>query len=1011
MGLVLSLCLASLAQAAAPVENVSSFPPRSPAEERKALHVPPGFEVQLVAAEPDIQKPFNIAFDDRGRLWVTGSVEYPFPAKDDQKPRDTVRILEDFQPNGRAGKITVFAEGLNIPIGILPLPTEPGALVYSIPTIDRIVDTDGDGRADRRQPFYQSYGSRDTHGMTNSFSWGFDGWIYACHGFSNTSSVSGKDKASISMQSGNVYRMKLDGSHAEYYTHGQVNPFGLSFDPLGNLYSSDCHSQPIYLLLRGAYYPSFGKPDDGLGFGPAMMAHNHGSTAIDGATYYAAESYPADYRGTVFLGNVVTNRVNHDRLEWHGSTPRAIAQTDFIWSEDNWFRPVDIELGPDGALYIADFYNRIIGHYEVPLQHPGRDHDHGRIWRIVYRGKDGDAKVPPAPSAKDLTKAAPDELIEALGDSNLAVRTKASNQLALRGDRSIAGRLATIVAADASVWRRVHALWVLERLGQLEAATLAKAAADPARELRVHAMRVIAEEGTPEESLLDRAREALGDRDPLVARCAAEALGQHPAFANLRPLLKLRQSADPKDTHLLHMVRMALRDQFRPASAWERIPDLHPSERDARDIADVAPGVPTPEAAAYLMGHIKHYSEPQNTLVRYVHHIARYGTDATGKELVAYVREPDGRGPGAQAALLKTIQQGTQERGAHLGDDVRALALDLAGGLLGASKADDVTTGLGLAAGFKLGELTPRMESIAQDHRAPVAERNEAVAALVAIDAKKALGVLGRVLADVAAPLNLRERAAQAIGGIDEPQARDELLKVLPTAPGALQMTIASGLASRKPGAEALLQAIAAGKASARILQNRRVELLLVASKLDKVEERIATLLKGLPPADRNLDRLMNRRRTGYAKARHDLEAGARVFEKNCAACHQIGGKGARVGPQLDGVGTRGLDRLVEDILDPNRNVDQAFRITNLALKDGQVVSGLLLKEEGAVNVLADSQGKEVRVPSENVEERSTSQLSLMPANLPEQISEAEFYNLLGFLLSQQEKKEAAPNP
>ena len=434
------------AQKPAPVENVSSFPHRTPAEERKALHVPPGFEIQLVAAEPDIQKPLNIAFDDRGRLWVTDTVEYPYPAKEGTKPRDTVKILSDFGPDGKARSITTFADGLNIPIGLLPLPSATAALVHSIPDIFLLRDTNGDGRADSREVLYGVFGHRDTHGMTNAFSWGFDGWIYACHGFSNSSTVQGKDKRPIEMNSGNTYRMRPDGSHAEYFTHGQVNPFGLAFDPLGNLYSCDCHSRPVYQLLRGAWYPSFGKPDDGLGFGPEMVTYDHGSTGIGGISYYAAEQFPEAFRGTIFVGNVVTNRINHDRIEWHGSTPKGIEQPDFVWSEDNWFRPVDIELGPDGALYVADFYNRIIGHYEVPLTHPGRDRTSGRIWRIVYRGPDG--KLPPPPGAMDRTRSSVDQLVIDLGNPNLAVRISAANQLAGRGGDEASGAMRSLLTSS-----------------------------------------------------------------------------------------------------------------------------------------------------------------------------------------------------------------------------------------------------------------------------------------------------------------------------------------------------------------------------------------------------------------------------------------------------------------------------------------------------------------------------------------------------------------------------------
>src|SRR6516225_7715440 len=265
-----------------PSPHIAATDPLRPEEQIKKIKLPPGFELQLVAADPDIRKPININFDAAGRLWITETIEYPFPAKAGAE-RDAVKILEDFGPDGKARKITTFADGLNIPIGVLPL--KDSALVYSIPNIYQLTDTKGSGRADRREVFIGSIGVRDTHGMTSAFTWGFDGWIYACHGYANTSTVKAGDGSAVTMNSGNTYRFKPDGSHIEQYTWGQVNPFGLAFDPLGNLYSADCHSQPIYQLLRGAYYPSFGKPHDGLGFGPEMLTEYKDSTAIAGIVY------------------------------------------------------------------------------------------------------------------------------------------------------------------------------------------------------------------------------------------------------------------------------------------------------------------------------------------------------------------------------------------------------------------------------------------------------------------------------------------------------------------------------------------------------------------------------------------------------------------------------------------------------------------------------------------------------------------------------------------------------
>jgi putative heme-binding domain-containing protein len=992
-------------QTPAPVENVSSLPPRTPAEERKALHAPPGFDIQLVAAEPDIHKPLNLAFDDRGRLWVTDTVEYPFPKPAGVPGRDSVKILSNFQADGRASTIETFATGLNIPIGLLPYPSAREAIVHNTPNIYLMNDQNGDGRADTRQVMYGVFGNRDTHGMTNAFSWGFDGWIYACHGFANDSSVQGSDHRPIRMNSGNTYRMRPDGSHAEYVTHGQVNPFGLAFDPLGNLYSCDCHSRPVYQLLKGAWYPSFGKPDDGLGFGPEMVTHDHGSTGIAGISYYAADQFPEPYRNTIFIGNVVTNRVNHDRILWHGSTPQGIEQPDFVWSEDNWFRPVDIELGPDGALYVADFYNRIIGHYEVPLKHPGRDRERGRIWRIVYRG---DRAAPPLPTAVDRTRSSPAELIADLRHPNLAVRLTAANQLVARGPDTLHA-IRAIVGSETPARQRVHGLWVLSRLQALNDETLQSCMSDPDRELRVHALKTLVDRQELTAHVARMVQTGLRDPDPFVRRAAAEVLGAHPALVNVRPLLALRQSTPPEDTHLLHVVRMALRDQLRSPAAWQGVDSLGLTGPEKRAIADVATGVASAGSAAFLLAHLSSNTETPENLGRFAHHIARWAElDGLGAldELAARSAGRDLRG---QAELLKSIHQGLQERGAAPSKSISTLAAAAAATLLESGDPEQARAGVDLARSLQLKEVQAPLRKLVQQPAAPLERRQAALIALVAIDPAGNQSLVSDVLRDAAAPSELREAAADQLASMNRPGVPGILADALPTAPERLQTAIAAALARRRDGARKLLENIAAGKASARVLQDQRVDTALRQSNPPRLDEQLKALLAGLPPADQKLSSILALRKSRFHASSREPGLGVTIFEKHCGICHQLGGKGSKVGPQLDGIGSRGVDRLIEDILDPNRNVDQSFRATILALKNGQIVSGLLLREEGEVLVLADATGKEVRVPKASVDDRQMSPLSPMPANLADSIGEDDFFRLLAYLLSKREATGPAP--
>jgi putative heme-binding domain-containing protein len=986
-------------------EHIAPGNPRTPEEERKAFHLPPGFEIQLVASEPDIHKPMNIAFDDRGRLWVTTSVEYPYPAPADKKGRDAVKVLEDFGPDGKARKITTFADGLNIPIGVLPLPTAgqggATAIVHSIPNIWKLSDTRGAGHADKREIFVGTFQTRDTHGMTNSFTWGFDGWIYATHGFSNTSTIKGSDGKAITLNSGNTYRMKADGSHVEQFTWGQVNPFGLTFSPLGDLFSADCHTKPIMMLLRGGYYDSFGKPHDGLGYAPEMMGEYPDSTAIAGITYYDADHFPAQYRGQVFIGDVVTCRVNEFRLKWNGSSPWA-TKHDFLTSDDRWFRPVDIKLGPDGALYIADFYNRIIGHYEVPLDHPGRDRTSGRIWRIVYRGKDGKGAVLPA--RLDLAKSTTAELIDYLGHPNLTIRTLATNQLVQRGGKEVIDAVQAVMGPSGSNFQRVHGLWALERLGALDDGVLTYAAEDDQPEIVVHAMRVLSERKQFTAKQRGLILAGMKDKNPFVRRCAADALGQHPVPENLAPLLELRRETPAQDTHLLHTVRMAIRDTLRLAESWKLVAALKAEDRPA--VADVILGVPTADAAKYMMDAVDDFRKDSNRLPTLTHHIVRYGDAEVSRRLIAFARELEPQNKRLQAALFQAVEQGTQERGGKLSDDARVWGSALATDLLESRDVNELLPGLRLAGSLRLKDTQNRIADIAGKSDAAENVRVEAIKNLVLLDDRKHTDLIGRILADAGAPVGLREQAAHTLAGVNHADTQAELVKALPTAPARLQTVIAFDLAGSRTGAEKLLEAVAAGKASARLLQERFVEIRLAAANIPDLKKRVAKLTEGLPPADQRMQELFNRRKNGFIAAKADVAAGGKVFEKSCANCHQLAGKGAKIGPQLDGVGVRGVDRLLEDILDPNRNVDQAFRSTVFALKDGKNVTGLVLREEGEIYILADAEGKEMRVPKNTVEEKAASQLSPMPANLVDQIAEADFYNLIAFLLQQRAPKE-----
>ncbi len=981
--------------------------PLTPQEQLKRFKVPPGFEVQLVASEPEIQKPMNLNFDAAGRLWTTGSEMYPWPAAMDangvpvpgfekvykemanafgsansapepeMRGSDTVKILSGFGADGRAGKIETFATGLNIPVGVQPLPRSPGAkgdsaIVSSIPNIWRFDDTDGDGKADQREVLYSGFGFLDTHGMSSNYIQWMDGWIYGCHGFRNHSEVRDKNGKVTIFDSGNTYRFKADGSAIEYWSHGQTNPFGLAFDPLGNLYSADSHSKPVYLLLRGAYYEGIGKEHEGLGFAPRITDDDHGSSAIAGVTYYAAEQYPEEYRGNLFNGNPVTRRINRARLEWTGSTPKAVRVDDFLSCDDPWFRPVQVKLGPDGALYIADFYNPIIGHYEVPLSDPKRDRKHGRIWRVVYKGA--------AQTAPDLTKLEVPKLVEMMGHKNLEVRRLAVNELVDGRDRGVVlPALPEWVTANDDA--AASAAWAAER---------AKAEAGPQRDGRAAAIQRIVSDKSGNAAVA-----SLTASDPFAQRAAAETLSGTPNVEAIRPLFHAWAAAPLADTELVHALRVALRRNLLDPAGFQAAVDLAVEvpmfNGRLQEIALAADTVP---AAEFLVGHLQEKRIADRQLGSAFAHAARYlpptSAGAMQKALEVYAGAPLEQ----RLAISEGLGEATRRMNATLPEEtVRWMNSTLLEGL-SASEKHVLARTLSIARNVSFPEKVGPLAKIVKNGERSDATRIAALEALTNTPAGKPVIVIA--LQQTSSPA-LQKRAAELLAETGGDEAHAALAAALPTAPWELALALAGGLARNDQASEQLLGLLESGKASPALLRNQAVAGRL-AGRAQPLRDRAGKLTANLPPEDARLDQVIKQRIGVLGKRQADLAKGQQLFQQQCAACHKVKDLGGNIAPSLDGVATRGLHRLVEDILDPNRNVDPAFRQSVIETVDGRTLAGVNLRTEGEMLVFSNVEGKTVSVPKAEVKTQTDSRLSLMPAVFEQTLSEGDFGDLIAFL-------------
>lgn len=522
--------------------------------------VPPDFRIELFASEPDIVKPIAMAWDEKGRLWIVETIDYPNTVREVKgEGIDRIKICEDTDGDGKADKFTVFAEGLNIPTSIAF--ANGGVIVAQAPDFLFLKDTDGDDIADTREKIITGWGVFDTHAGPSSLKYGLDNMMWGAVGYSG---FSGR-VAGTEMKFGQgLYRFTADGSHMEFMGATSNNTWGLGFSENFDVFASTANNtHSAFMGIPAAYLARINEPAgkaiekiDGH-YRMHVVTQNlrqvdvhNGFTAAAGHNLYTARNFPQRYWNRIAFVNEPTGRVIHESvLESSGAGYKERDGWNFVASADEWFGPVQAEVGPDGAVWVLDWYNFIIQHNPTPegfengpgnaYINPLRDRTHGRIYRIVYKGA-------AAPPIKQLDKQNPGELIKGLKSDNMFWRTIAQRLIVESEYVEVAPALYEIIQ-NRSVdgigvnAPAVHALWTLQGLGLLNGdhpaatAVVVEALKHPAAGVRKAAAQVLPRDKASATAIIQA---GLTDDPDLHTRLAVFlALADMPAFPDLAAAL------------------------------------------------------------------------------------------------------------------------------------------------------------------------------------------------------------------------------------------------------------------------------------------------------------------------------------------------------------------------------------------------------------------------------------------------------------------------------------------
>jgi putative heme-binding domain-containing protein len=946
------LCLLLLQ---APAQGKPDVPP-DPELERKTFKVADGFEVTLFAADPLLAKPIQMNWDNQGRLWVATSQVYP-QVLPGEVPNDKIIVLEDTKGAGRADKATVFADGLFIPTAVEP--GDGGAYVSNSTELLHLRDSKGTGKADERRILLSGFGTEDTHHILHTFRRGPDGDLYfnqSIYIHSHIETPYGPRR----LGGGGIWRFRPHSLELEVFCKGMCNPWGHAFDRWGQSFGTDgAGGDGIHFLMPGGTYPSFPSGDR---FFPGL---NPGHPKYCSLEIVSGRHFPDDWQGNFVTNDFRANRVVRFAISDDGAGFSSKQLPDLITSTDRAFRPIDVRMGPDGALYIADWYNPIINHGEVGFRDERRDKTHGRIWRVAARDR-------PLVERPKLHGAPVRDLLEALRSPEGWTRHFAKRTIAERDPKDVLPALAAWVKAlgPDDDHERLEALWTYLTLDVIEPDLLGTVlrAKDP--RARAAATRIVAHHHDRLKDPLALLKVQVADEHPRVRLEAVRALKEIPSEYSIT--LALRALDQPVDRFLEYSIWLTT-TELQPL--W--VPALEAGRLQFADSKHAEFALQAARSPAVLKAQLEKFKGrwfPTQAREVALEAIASIGGPPELKEVLNGAGEIPFQ-PKIFAALLRAAR----ERKLKPDGDLLRIKTYF-------DRSDDA---LRLAGAWKLESLRPDL-----CRRAESGSR-AAVDGLVLLGGAATMDYFKSLLAADRSP---KARLAGVLGltALDVKSAAPEAAGILAADP----VEIVSAFLQRKGGAEALAGALESSKISADTAR-LGLRAMYAAGRQEPALYAVLNKAGGLTTRHRAMSDAELKQVGAEAVAKGDPVRGEAIFhrpEVSCFQCHAIGGAGGNVGPDLLSLGASApLDYIAESVLLPEAKSKEGFVSMAVMTKSGDVLSGVRVRESDVELVLRDAIRDEIVIPKKQIEQSKIIG-SVMPAGLADLLTDQEFFDLVRFL-------------